>query len=216
MKIIQIISWIEQHAPFFNATSAALVTAFTLALVIVSTRQASLTRKAANAAQLSAVAAKESADALPNLERAYVFIDGEIRHDIRTFQQDETTYPLAFNVCFTLRNYGKSPAILTEGVIQAATRYIADRDPSRLALPETTIRPELVISSGDAKEIGTILVISSEEYFAAVDGVGRIFLVGIVPYEDVFGRSHETRFCFEFDAVLGRWHISNPPMNSRT
>lgn len=64
-------------------------------------------KRAANAAEKGALAAKASADALPALERAYVFAEVPA-HTMREFRLGTTDF-----VCnFRFKNLGKTPAVL--------------------------------------------------------------------------------------------------------
>src|SRR5712671_4159045 len=100
-----------------QGASAVVVACFTGLLVCVARRQARIMKTQAEiqdstlaATKTAAEAAKNSADMLPKIERAYVFLEGDIKHDIRTLRHDETKR--GFNICFTMKNYGKTPAIV--------------------------------------------------------------------------------------------------------
>ena len=171
--------------------------------LVVLAAQALLFFGTLRAAKLSADAAKKSADALPEVERAYLFFEACIMHDLRPLRAGETT--AGFNVRISLKNYGKTPAIING--IRKDVCYVGNSDPHGIPDKTASISPELVLAAGETKKIETILVITSEDYNHALDRIGQIFLISNATYKDIFGNPHRTGACFQFDPVLGQWSV---------
>jgi hypothetical protein len=123
----------------WTALATIAIAAFTLVLAIATYVQAGLTRTVANAT-------KESADALPAIERAYVFLR-VARHSVQFRSRDtpyETSRAHSLFVYYNFINHGKTPAILHEirmGIRRSPDRLADDAwaEEPRMAIPKRCI-----------------------------------------------------------------------------
>jgi hypothetical protein len=186
----------------------AMVAVFQLYLFL---RQLKLTEKAARDAETAASAAKASADALPKIERAYVFVEVDIS-DIRNVPADayaEVTFAIRFT------NHGKTPAILTR---LRSYPVWADSPPEDLLKHEraNTPLPEgLVIGAGRNADWPLRERMNDEQWRQLHDVVTRMYVVGVIEYEDVMRVMHRTGFCWQTypSADLVKTTIVPSPLN---
>ena len=153
----------------------------------------------------AAIAAKAAADALPIVERAYLFADRTIRAKIDWPQnRSDTRFGEFFLV---VRNHGKTPAILRSirfGVIPLAANEpnIAD-----VAKATTELPTEMAaLESGGKTDplVGRFRVAGENVLTLSGDtALFSFFLIGKINYDDIFGKQHETVFC-RICGVLGR------------
>src|ERR1700730_10029490 len=120
---------------FWTAANATLVAVFTGLLVLVGAIQARRLRQTVAATERAAKAAKQSADALPTLERAYIFLrveetnfvrvigdvsTGRILSDLRAAatltsdREDLNARIGVLRVYFRFTNHGNTPAAIKE------------------------------------------------------------------------------------------------------
>ena len=179
------------------------LTCFTGVLAVVSIVQIGFllrgdatTRIAAEAAMKAADAAKASADALPMIERAYVFLDGEAsRHASRDLPKGIGP-ECRRHITFT--NFGRTPAIVQR--IACTFEYFKG-EPSRIPLHEISSLPRTESPLGANQSIGPFEVFLSatpREIERAERGDGLVLLVAAVHYEDMLGRDCETGFCWQY------------------
>jgi hypothetical protein len=153
--------------------------------------QLRLTRAASKDAHAAADAAKASADALPRIERAYLFAD--ISFVDLTVMRKDAEYDMKILVRIT--NHGKTPAVLTsfrcyplwhdQAPQQLLPHREADRKmPEGLAISSTPF--EWIIKEN----------IDHERYTDLCDVVRHLYVVGLVKYKDVLGDERETGFCW--------------------
>jgi hypothetical protein len=175
-------------------------------------RQLRLAERAARDAEVAANAAKASAEILPKIERAYVFVEvfiGDVTIIERNFH-----YSVAIKVRFT--NHGKTPAILTK---VRAYAVFSDDSPSKLIDSDRADRqvPEgLVIGAGGDYELDLPQDLTQQDWADLHDVIRRPYLVGVVEYKDVMGATHHTGFCwvayYKNDELTAS--ISPSPLNS--
>ena len=176
----------EWHSIVFNCLLVAVGLLQGAALIYT----ALVTNKAANAA-------KSAAEALPSVERAYVFLFHELRHR-------QTPNPLggtALNVEFSLKNHGKTPAILRH--ISVDIR-ITDRPeyPTefRAAAMADDMPPGFILGAGEQTPFFRRPYLITDAEWPEIRHRNHLLLfLGIVRYEDVFGKPHETGFCLDWD-----------------
>jgi len=177
---------------------------FTGALVICNVGLWLYTRKAANSA-------KKAADALPTIERAYLFIDsiewpkGELGFTLNEYNNLNLIKGM-------IKNVGRTPAILCN--ISAKVSIKESEYPTREVVrgKSEIVFPKGVIITSDGTEnfsCGEIIgpsIMTESDFIQAT-----ILCYGYVIYEDIFGKSHETGFCYEFKPIYleGRFYISN-------
>lgn len=206
--------------------------------------QARLMRFQLRVAAKAAHATKRSADALPALERAYVFVEidpgfAEVakttidKHQLSSeelrraaqlvLERPQTAARLAIKYQFI--NHGKTPAIVKTmsgklSVVQPPTPidYSHAPLPNEIVIRAGEIFPEPVPNTKKPiyEKEG---VFGSRDYFyhraqASLSGEESIdestandlrqgdrfiWFYGHIVYEDVFGREHESRFCWRYD-----------------
>ncbi len=138
----------------------ALLTLSTLLLLIY-------TRRVANAA-------KAAAGHIPQVERAYVFggpTDLFLLHDQAT-------------VRLAMQNYGKTPAVIREWLVEFLAQEPRGRKPSYDETKRTL-----------TNEILEPFKLFSPAAVFRADVPAPFYIVGYIIYDDVFRRSHTTRFC---------------------
>jgi len=187
----------------------------TLGLLRVSRRQHEEMQRSTEAAKLAAKAAQASADALPVLERAYVFMSMDSDPGFERFFDDivfrsvPQPLPRRLSLPFSIVNYGKTPAVITK---LCATLYHRET----MGAPEyrqiNLGSDEVVISSGEFLRNPHPSIL--ENYFRVEDPepiqIGEelenirqsrcfIWFSGFVRYTDVFGKGHITEWRRQYD-----------------
>ena len=125
------------------------------------------TRRVANAA-------KAAAEHVPAVERAYVFggpTDLFLLHDQAT-------------VRLAMQNYGKTPAIIREWLVEFLAEEPKGREPT-YGSSDRTVTNEIL---EPCKLFSPATVYRS-------DDPAPFYIVGYIVYDDVFRRPHTTRFC---------------------
>jgi hypothetical protein len=186
------------------------------------------TGRATEAAAVAARAARDSADALPNLERAYIFIelDPHVGENIRKVLLEIATKPgyrdgrfgLHVDIRYQFINHGKTPAIIE---VMTSKLDAWEALPSEILFSDERLPQEIVVRAGDiypdrAKNLqlglpdimplysyhNRVQSTGDEIKFNAAESIrsGRSFVwfYGQVVYKDVFGKSHKTRFCWRY------------------
>lgn len=146
--------------------------------------------KQARLTKISADAAREAAEALPKIERAYVFAEVLLRKVSSPFPE------IPIDVCF--HNHGKTPALITK---LRAYPAILDSTPNALnEFPgsENTLPQGLVITANGDYWEHTPIKMSGEEWTNLKSLNKTLFCIGRIEYDDVLGRHRETGFCWHF------------------
>ena len=190
---------------FFKRVTHDPVAIATLLLVAVTGSLAVSTRNAA-------VAAKDAADALPKIERAYVFVEVSIGE----FALAGTDDAIA-NIRVRFINLGKTPAIPKRirayPVVQQAIPDALNSVPSS----ERQLPPSYVIPAGDGFPLNAIeLKRKRTEMTEISDGTMPLFCVGQIEYSDVLGAHRETGFCWRYDSVGRRLVPAESKLNYYT
>jgi hypothetical protein len=172
---------------------------FTAALVFVAGIQAGLfvwqlryMRQGIQDAATAANAAATSADALVASERARFFIvidHCNLSHLVGLFQQSGRVRPGEnVSVKFFFKNYGKTPGILKERVVNSV---IAEELPETLALPLSVKNfRETMIGGGNSTDFeffGPTDLPTNEQLAAIMRNNKRFWFYGRLYYNDVFG-----------------------------
>jgi hypothetical protein len=194
-KIIDIVSIA------FTAISTLAIAIFTLFLVCYNKKMWKTTIRSVEATEIAAKAAKESAEALPAIERAYVFVEVEYGcknpkpHDVDYFANALYGKFRDFNFQVILHNHGKTPAIVSH------VRYSiikSDRVPKTeadlIGSEYRNFEPCIIIESGGVycKEINHEL---AEEEWKQIWGKNKLVLCLVqITYVDIFSIQHNTTF----------------------
>ena len=184
---------------------------FTGLLFVCNVALGIFTNKAANAA-------KKAADALPTIERAYVFVNMSGKVNI-TFQQIQAEEPTRiFTVPINLINEGKTPAVLKK--IYAG--IIITRDKPTIAKTEQIIE-EKPFNFMEGNDIDKREIRGGEDWHAYIPIIGildrnyleflnieqrndppNLYCCGKIVYRDIMKKTYTTWFCWELG---GRYAI---------
>lgn len=178
--------------------------------IIVFLIQVFLLKGTLNATQVAADAAKKSADALPAMERAYIFVEIRFKEPFKEPVLDQ-------NFCeMVITNYGKTPAILT--YIEGFANVFGDYIPQKIEFERTGIMPyyEKIMGSRGEKIIDIDCITSlTKEKIDAVKEMARLICFGAIHYEDIFGKCHKTGFCWIYSTISHNFHFLDNPNNYR-
>jgi hypothetical protein len=175
---------------------------FTLALVIV-------TAVLAGMALWQGYQLKRSVDSLRNAERAHIFVKVRLQDDKIKIIPGETPTQ---NLCeFIVMNEGKTPAILMN-VKGFAGIFTQDDLPEIASITsDSKIPPGTVIIATipNEKTFTAPFYITDEEEIYLYSASHRLFCMGCIQYRDIFGISHETGFCWEYQPRFTDFYPSN-------
>jgi hypothetical protein len=165
--------------------------------------QLGLTRQAANDARTAALAAKASAEAIPLIERAYLFVKITFEPPlIERFVQEgfgasHTVSTYVGTIAVSIFNHGKTPAVLRR--LRAYEIYEQSR-PVALIEHENVnnkIPDGLVVAPSESHVYKIRLSYDKERFTQLHDVVWRIYCLGLVDYDDVLGKHQTTGFCWQ-------------------
>jgi hypothetical protein len=178
----------------------ALLAFFQLVAMAV---QAHFLSKTLRATKEAADAAQKSSEALPLLERAYVFVQIELGGN--KYSSIEGTAISGITV--KLVNHGKTPAILTK--LHAETTKSAAYPTKLIETYPNEIPPGIVISSGEHSAFPITYETSSRELEQVEQHEIKLICFGKAEYKDVLGVTHETGFCWEYQTRISSFYLSN-------
>lgn len=163
----------------------------TVALALITLGLAIATYKLFRATVDLARDAKKSAEAVPKLERAYVFaiVEGSLHHT------PSGTLPAIITVTFT--NHGRTPALIKGIYVNVFLDKSAPPKLVRSASGLQEIPSGLVIGAG--KDLEFKYPFHLNDFIAGeLDrGESIAFCLGEIEYEDVLNGRHVTGFCWE-------------------
>jgi hypothetical protein len=170
------------------------------ALVMVSLGQGFFLLRSNKTARMAAIAAQKSADFIPAIERSYVFM----QISYFTFQLTpvqvgtERSKVYSLSVRFNFINHGKTPAIIRE--LRAGIKRLKSELPPNAWKAEDIVplgrkvlgseyayQPQIDMGDDPLAEADGGLILNSALF---------VYFFGHLAYEDVFGNSHETQFCW--------------------
>lgn len=159
--------------------------------------------------------AKRAAEALPAIERAYLFLDADRMGALNERLGSEGGISSSL-LEVSFKNYGRTPAIF-EGISKACV-YSATGYPAPRNAQDATIPAGLVVAQGGGMgPFPCVVSVTSGEITQAETGNGAIFLIGEVSYFDVQRRRRITRFCWRYNFLVDAFGISDSPaLNSYT
>ena len=209
---------------------AALTSVLAIAAVIqirMLIVQLRLTKRSADDANTAALAAKASAEALPLIERAYVFV--KVSFEVALIERMEQVGTGVMNnvqatytgtIAVSIYNYGKTPAALRR---LRAYAFTDQQQPTELIAHEKAdnkIADGIVIAPSAHPYVYRIpLTGYNKERLAQLhDVIWRIYCLGVVDYEDVLGKKRETGFCWQSYSIKNQldFVISPSALNYRT
>ena len=163
------------------------------------------------ATKLSAEAAKKSADvaekSVDNIERPYLLVDG-ITPQIAEFMGGSINQPTVPHVIVTLKNYGRSPALLLE--LRACLE---------LMQPDHNVPFLPVLPLGNIIIIGPQADWARTCHYSSAVGEGiktqiereqlHMWLFILIRYEDMLGKEHQTQMRFRYAPRDNRFSMQN-------
>jgi hypothetical protein len=196
---------------------------FTLGAIIW---QAIASSTAAKAALRSAIAAKDSAEALKSAERAWIIGSIEKMENLTAWQPDISKVEI-FWISPTIKNVGRTPGRITRVRAKALFRM-----PDEPMQPEATydltyqhdypnkndglFTDEVVLVPGAS--VQTVNVGLSAQDFAKVrSGPFLLSVCGVIDYRDIYERTWYSRFCYEYHIPHGfnplpeGFYVGGPP-----
>jgi len=205
MECINYPAWIQALA----AIAIVIITGF---YTHYAKQQAERMREAVKTAKDTAEAAKKSADALPEIERAYVFVTVEYEQSKRVVGINF----FDFGDSLFIENHGRTPAI-----IKKVRGLVCLREASIPEIRESEIPAGLLIGSDKWKRIPAApQKINEREREDILLKNITAYCCGRIEYEDVFSEAHTTGFCWEYRQMADSayWIVSDryKELNYRT
>lgn len=172
-------------------------------------------RRQTIATRIAAMAAKESAESLQNIERAWILL-GEFNEERHNYRRD------GIDILLNFHNYGKTPAWVLETSFRFANisdseyRAALNYEPAFLSKHADPVPP--------GKPLPTIRrPLELSEYLVGRPNQGNLLFFGFIRYRDVFGKVRETRVRMKFqrnqeDLIQdrpGQWIYDGPPDANR-
>lgn len=209
--LVSVTDWIETHSNLVTATATIAIAAFTLTLWCatrklwkISLKQSNDLKTSLSIAQKAADAARDSADAFPTIERAYIFAKVKRHPDVKPGQTIEAIKEGYNQARVIATNHGKTPAIITKinwyvGVFEDVE--IDNKITELEYIPDSMVPPSIIINSGDTKKGLPDCNISIQER----DNIGNkanYACFGRIDYKDIFDKPHTTIFCWKDDGVF--------------
>jgi hypothetical protein len=177
---------------------------FTAILALVSSAQIAFLFRADKTSRISANAAKQSADSLRNIERAYVFIDYELLRERNTALKEGGIRNKQIALVF--KNFGRTPAIVN-GInykcLYWQNRYLPEMKADRKEIPSG-----IAIGSGSPRDFPAFFEGTQCHINEAMSGAGSIYLYGEIAYLDMLGEQRETGFCCEWNFAEGQFFMA--------
>ncbi len=205
-----------------------LYVALTAAAVIVGVITARAIWRQMKANEVSARAAKDSADALMRGDRAWVLIKRTVTQDriedpyLPTVVQMMTDKRIP-NCVFYLKNYGKTPAKMI------AWKYELQIGDNPGTLPDATVydmrnppvfTPDMIPQGASFAQRADFKILPREQEFIDIKDRNKfLWLCGTVKYVDTFergkGSEHETVFCYVWETRMTTpkpfWRLAGLP-----
>ena len=152
-----------------------------------------VTYRTAQSAKVSADAAKESADVLPRLERAYLFATVVLQ---RWSPTTSTPFVQVAQITLQIRNHGKTPAELSRVTFNAAIGESIRPETAQSPSPFADLPPGIAVAPDGLYEHVWQVPVTEEQWAALIRSTQRLYVVGEVTYVDVLGATHRTGYCW--------------------
>ena len=204
----RILNFVDLHNGAVTAVATIFIATFTIVLAVVTRRQARLTRIVAKAAQRSASVAER---ALVELERPFAFVEVI---DAGIGINPTTGFLIGFagqQFRFQVINYGRTPAFLIDRLtvwpIEAGSAMPYEIN------PETQRGPQFLAGSTagydrpyeESRSLSPDVCDSKRMATPQSWEENRVFFIGYVRYQDIFGNIYVNGFCFVFDTLVNRF-----------
>jgi len=216
----------EEKASWWNfSLTDALLVIFTCGLVIVGWLQICVLRGTLKATLRAADAAKKSADALPAIERAYLFVkitmENPDEEGIAGTTYEEPQYNMD-NVKVIITNHGKTPAILTKHPCtnEVLTNDEIDEKIAKIASDDIDtwlpIGPVIIDSTSKPTILPADFFMTVNKWKQITMDKAFLVCIGCLHYKDIFGETHKTVFCWKYEQFSGFHYDKDPKRNYRT
>lgn len=143
----------------------------------------------------AATAAKNSSDATIALERPCLFVTRTHLGEAHV-EADRT---ISHFCDYSIENYGRSPAVLIEQCVDLRFLPELPDEPTYIHV----VPSRRVIYHGEPADDFKVSLSQTEGRLSGDTG-HQLYLVGYFCYEDVFGATIRTGFCYRFDDITGR------------
>ena len=182
---------------------------FTGVLAAVAIFQFFVLRKTLRETQKAANAAKDSADALPILERAYIFSKVIPSRKIEIFHGG-FDYDKGLEAELWLKNHGKTPAIIKE-IAFWGYKYDSPIRDKLIVIKVHAPRESFIGHDEEFEEDSYGFPFITKDEWVGLCTIPHkliIYCVGYVKYTTIFGEEHCHFFCWEFDGPTGKFMLS--------
>ncbi|MDD5285713.1 MAG: hypothetical protein PHD54_07625 [Desulfuromonadaceae bacterium] len=138
-------------------------------------------------------ATEKTTKSLQDSERPYIFAS------LKSCEFDDSEEGLGkWKVEYTLKNHGKTPAILTNKQV-----FIQEKDRVKpIEAPEKEDIPQgggvVGVGDEDVSPCIHVMDIGIAQSILAGIFIDRLFCYGRIDYKDIFGNSHHTKFCWVY------------------
>jgi hypothetical protein len=208
--------WIQVHSAFVTAAATFAIAAFTWALWWATRRlwKASLEQSrdmktSLKIAQEAADAAKDSADALPIMERAYIFSKVIPSRKIEIFHEG-FDYDKGLEAVLYLINHGKTPAIIKE-IAFYGYEYDSPINDKLVVMNVHAPRESFIGHDEECEEDSYGFISMTKDKWIDLCTIPHkffVYCIGYVKYATIFGEEHCHCFCWEFDGPTGKFILS--------
>jgi len=183
----------------------------TAGLVWLGFRQEKVLKQSIDVTEKSVAVAKQQAEIIPKIERAYVFL-GKIKYAEKPI---DPTRPVGsqlpqnsaalqnpikkFNFTLALFNHGKTPALIKSVFVKMEiTQSVSDINWTQGVL----MPPGQVIGASDSLLYDGDFISTTMNFNSMMQGGGPyMWICGSITYDDITGTERETKFCLKFDTV---------------
>jgi hypothetical protein len=179
-----------------------------LATLAIVCRQTIETKRAVQVGRDSADAARRSADALVNIERAWIFEEIRFPNELPLLRHGEAIVTM---VVFELRNRGRTPARIRDIRLRFHTVTSADPLPDMPRYTETALRElgvygRMMATDDEPMRVRKLLegrpAFTFEEMDDIRTGKTKLYAYGRVDYESL-GMRRFTQFCYQWYVPTG-------------
>jgi len=203
----------------FDDHGEAVIAAFTIVLALSTIGLWLSTEKLWSVTRMTAKAAQDSADALPVIERAYIFIKPEIVFPPDFWWRKDTDVAAnTISVKYVFTNHGKTPAVIRS--IDARFNMWTDAPDNIQHMPSKILGGEPVLEASESTSPDEEFIqrkLTAIEVEAIENGHAYLWFYGSIIYEDIFKKKRVTRFRWRYGSILQHFGpAGTAPYNERT
>jgi hypothetical protein len=109
-----------------------------------------------------------------------------------------------FHVVIEARNTGRTPATVTQMMVKPVLVLNSKKLPAKPDYRRSTeVRRAFLVTNMTAR-FGEVFSVRKEELAEIQDGTRKLYLIGYVDYEDVFGNSHRGGYARLYDPSISK------------